>query len=104
MAQNLTAHNLDWPTFTGQSLSGSGDRAPLLCIILMMVTMLGEVLLQRLIQSINSRIRGFLHRPMRLVLPDLWAISGPFQRLPFQLLSVALAGTDSGLGPDRVRR
>ena len=48
MAQNLTAHNFDWLTFTGQSLSGSGDRAPLSCIILMMVTMLGEVLVQRL--------------------------------------------------------
>jgi len=49
MAQNLTAHNFDWLTFTRQSLSGSGDRAPLSCIILMMIGVLG----------INRLVRGF---------------------------------------------
>ena len=38
---------------------------------------------QSTIQSINSRINGFLLRPMRLVFTNLWALSGPFQRLAY---------------------
>ena len=39
-----------------------------------------------MIQSINRRINGYLHRPMRLSFTDLWAISGPFQTLPIESL------------------
>ena len=35
-----------------------------------------------MIQSINWRINGCLHRPIRLPLLNQWAISGPFQTLP----------------------
>jgi len=40
---------------------------------------------QRIVLSINRQINGFLHRPMRLVLANPWAFSGPFQTLPFRL-------------------
>jgi len=33
MAQNLTAHNFDWLTFTGQSLSGNMVLVPGYCTI-----------------------------------------------------------------------
>ncbi len=33
MAQNLTAHNFDWLTFTGQSLSGNMMLVPGYCTI-----------------------------------------------------------------------
>ncbi|RZD51778.1 MAG: hypothetical protein CXT64_06390 [Methanobacteriota archaeon] len=33
MAQNLTAHNFDWLTFTGQSLSGKMVLVPGYCTI-----------------------------------------------------------------------
>ena len=38
---------------------------------------------QSMIQSINRRINGCLHRPIRLSLANQWVFSGPFQRLPF---------------------